>query len=93
MIEHTETCLKINDKQNVKLKSGSIKFKNHFKQLAVLFNIYADFECNVKEVRGSDRTNNVSYTERYQVHILSSFAYKVVCVDDKFSMPDVLYRR
>ena len=34
-IEHKETCLKINGKQNVKLKSGSIGFKNHFKQLAV----------------------------------------------------------
>ena len=33
--------LKINGKQTVKLESGSIKFKNHFKQLAVPFKIYA----------------------------------------------------
>ena len=37
LIEHKENCLIINGKQSVKLKSGSIKFKNHFKQLAVPF--------------------------------------------------------
>ena len=31
LIEHKETCLKINGKQNVNFKSGSIKFKNHIK--------------------------------------------------------------
>ena len=32
-IGHKETCLKINGKQTVKLRSGSIKFQSHFKQL------------------------------------------------------------
>ena len=41
--EHKENHLKINGKQTTKLKSGSIKFKNHFKQLVVLFKTYADF--------------------------------------------------
>ena len=59
-IEHQKTCLKINGKQNVKLKSDSIKFKNYFKQLAVRFKIYADFESLLKEVRGSGRNNNTS---------------------------------
>ena len=48
LTEHKETCLKINVKQTLKLKSGSIKFKNYFKLLAVPFKIYADFECNIK---------------------------------------------
>ena len=56
------------------------------------FNIYADFECNVKRVKGSDRNNNTSYTEKYQAHIPCSFAYEVICVDDKFNKPVVLYR-
>ena len=30
-VEHKEICLKINGKQTVKLRSGSIKFKNYFK--------------------------------------------------------------
>ena len=58
----------------------------------MLFKIYADFECNVKEVSGSDRKNNGSYTEKFQAHILCSFAYKVVCIDDRFSKPIVLHR-
>ena len=42
--DHRKVCLKINGKQNVKLRSASIKFNNYFKQLAVPFKIYADFE-------------------------------------------------
>ena len=91
--EHKETCLKINGKQNVELRSGSIKSKNHFKQLSVSiyvpFKIYADFESIWKGVQSNDRNNNSSYTERYQSHIPCSFAYKVVCIDDKFSKPVV----
>ena len=69
MIKHKETCLDINGKQIVKLKSSSIKFKNGFKQLAVPFKIYADFESLLKGVRSSDK-NNDSYTKKYQTHIL-----------------------
>ena len=58
MIERREICLEINGKQNVKLKSVSIKFKNHSKQLAVPFKIYANFESLLKKVCGSDRKNN-----------------------------------
>ena len=61
MIEHKETCLVINDKQIVKLERGWIKFKNHFKQLAVPFKTHADFEYFLKGVSGSDKTNNTSW--------------------------------
>ena len=89
--EHENVCLKINGKQSVKLRSGSIKFQNCFKQIAVPFKIYADFESVLKGVQSNDRSNSTSYTEKYQVHIRSSFAYKVICIDDKFSKPVVLY--
>ena len=88
--KHEENCLIINGKQSVKLRSFLIKFKNHFKQLAVPFKIYADFECNVKGVKSNDE-NNASYTKKYQDRIPYSFAYKVVCIDDRFSKPVVLY--
>ena len=65
LIEHKEKCLIINSKQSVKLKSGLIRFKNYFKQLAVPFKIYGDFECLLKEVKISDK-NSASYTENYQ---------------------------
>ena len=91
LIEHAENCLIINGKQNVKLKNGSISFKNYFKQIHVHFKIYVDFECILKGVKSSDE-NNDSYTEKYQDHIPCSFAYKVVCADNKFSKKVVLYR-
>ena len=30
--------------------------------------------------------------KKYQDHVPCSFAYKVVCIDDKFSKPIVLFR-
>ena len=92
LIEHKENCLIIHGKQSVKLKSGSISFKNYFKQLPVPLKIYADFECILKEVKSSNK-NNGSYTEKYQDHIPCSFAYKVACIDNKFSKRVVFYRR
>ena len=45
LTEHKKYCLTLNGRQSVKLKSGSISFKNYSNQLAVPFKIYADFEC------------------------------------------------
>ena len=66
--------MRVNLKQNVKSKDGSIKFKNYFKQFAVPFKIYADFESVLKEVIKNDKISNVSYTKKYEAHILCSFA-------------------
>ena len=87
-IEHKENCLKINGKQSLKLKSGSIEFENHSKQLAVPSKTYADFQCNVKGVKTNNK-NNTLYTGKNQDHIPCSFAYKAVCIDNKFSTPAV----
>ena len=38
------------------------------------------------------KNNTGLYTEKYQDHVPCSFAYKVICIDDKFSKPVVLYR-
>ena len=92
MVEHKETCLKVNGKQIAKLRSGSIKFKNYFKQLAAPFKIYLDFECNLEKIYTNEKGNDTLYTKKYQDHIACSFAYKVVCVDDNFNKPVVLYR-
>ena len=87
--EHKENCLVINGKQNVKLGKGSISFKNYSKQLPAPFKIYSDFECilhptSSKKVSNKN-THKTEYTEKYQTYIPCSFAYKVVCVDFKFS--------
>ena len=80
LIKHKENCLSINGKQSVKLEEGIIKFENYFKQIPVPFKIYADSECNLRGVECYEG----SYTKKYQDHIPCSFAYKVVCVDDRF---------
>ena len=82
-IKHKENCLSINGKQSVKLEKGIIKFENYFKQIPVPFKIYADFECNLRGVESYEG----SYTKKYQDHVPCSFAYKAVCVDNKFSKP------
>ena len=35
---------------------------------------------------------NTSCTEKYQNHIPYSFAYKLLCIDDKLNKPVILYR-
>ena len=50
LIKHKEDCLSINGKQSVNLEKEIIEFENYFKQLLVPFKIYADFECNLRDV-------------------------------------------
>ena len=93
LIGHKKDCLVIKGKQSVKLKSSSIRFKNYSKQVPVPFKIYADFECILEKVDCDiiECDSNISYTRKYQDHIPCSFAYKVVCIDNKFSKKVVLY--
>ena len=92
MQEHKEICLEINDKQSVKLENGSIKLKNHLKQIAVPFKIYADTECNSEKNLINNRDKSTWYTEKYQNHTPCGLAYKPVYNDDKFSKQVVIYR-
>ena len=52
LTKHKEICLIINGAQSVRLEKGTIEFKHYFKQIPVQFKIYADFECNLKSVKG-----------------------------------------
>ena len=88
MVEYKETCLKINGKQTVKLKSDFTEFKNYSNQIRVPFKIYADFECILKSVKG----NEGFYTEKYQDHIPWRFSNKFVCTDNKFSKLIVIFK-
>ena len=88
LIKHKEDCLSINGKQTVKLEKGIIEFESYFKQIPVPFKIYVDFQFNLRDVESYEG----SYTKKYQDHVPCSFAYKVVCVDDKFTKPIVVYR-
>ena len=83
LIKHKGNCLSINGKQSLKLEEGIIKSENYFKQIPVPFKIYTDFECNLEGVESYEGP----YTKKYQDHVPCSFAYKVVCVDDRFTKP------
>ena len=88
LIKYKEDCLSVNGIQSVKIKEGTIEFKNDFKQLPVPFKIYAGFECNLRDVEIYEG----SYTKEYHEHVPCSYAFKVVCIDDRFSKPAVVYR-
>ena len=89
LIKHKKDCLSINGKQSANLEEEIIKFENYFKQLPVSFKICADFECNLKNVEVYEG----SYTKKCHEHVPCSYAYKVVCIDYKFSKSIVVYRR
>ena len=80
----------INGSQSVRLEKGkrTIKFKNCFTQMPVPFKIYADFKCYLESVESYEG----SYSKKYQDHISCSFAYKLLCVGDKFTKPVVVFR-
>ena len=89
LIKHKENCLSINGKHSVKLEKEIIKSENHFKQIPIPFKIYADFECNLKSVK----CNEGSCTEKYQDRSPCSFAYKILCIDDRFTKSTIIYKR
>ena len=88
LIKYKEDCLIINGQQPINLEKGAIEFKNYLKQLPVPFKIYAGFECNLRDVECHEGT----YTKKYHEHVPCSYAYKVVCIDDKYSKSIVVYR-
>ena len=60
LIKHKEDCVSINGVQSVNVEKGIIKFENYFKQLPVPFKIYADFECNLRDVYEGSYTKKIS---------------------------------
>ena len=86
--KHKEVCLIINAAQYVRLEKGTIEFKNYFKQIPVPFNIYTKFESNLKSVEIFEG----SHSKKYEDHLSCSFAYKLICVNDKFTRPVVVFR-
>ena len=88
LTKHKEVCLSINGAQSVRLEKETIEFKNCFKQIPVPFEIYSDFECNLKSVESYEG----SYSKKYQDNVPCSFAYKLVCVDAEFAKPIVDFR-
>ena len=56
--------------------------------MSISFKIYAHFERSLKSVKCNER----SYTENQQDNIRCSFAFKIVCIDDRFTQSTIIYR-
>ena len=82
-IKRKENCLSINGKYSVKIEERIIQ--NYFKQIPVPFKKYADFYCNLRGVECYEG----SYAKK--IKIPCSFAYQVVCIDDRFTKRIVVY--
>ena len=85
---HRERCLLINDTQAVKYETGVIKFKNYGKQIPMTFKIYADTECFLKRTKIKEG----EHTIKYQEHQPNSIGAKLVCIDDRFTLPSIIFK-
>ena len=85
---HKKQCLLINGCQAVKYESGMIKFTNYNKQIPILFKIYADTECFLKITKIKEG----EYTTKYQKHQPNSIGVKLVCIDDRFTLPSIIFK-
>ena len=88
LIKHKEDCLSINGVLSVNVEEGIIKFEKYSKQLPVPLKSYVHFECNLQDAE----IYEVSCTKKYHDHVPCSYAFKVVCIDNRFSKPVVVYR-
>ena len=71
---------------NLKIRNN--KITNHNKQIPVLFKIYADTECYLKRVSSYEG----EHTIKYQEHIPNSIGAKLVCIDDRFTLPSIIFK-
>ena len=72
-------------------KDKYIKFKNFETKIKSPFMIQADFESILVPIDNGKQNPNESYPTKYQKHVASSYGYKLVCVNDKFSTPFKTY--
>ena len=97
LIEHKKVCLAINGKQTVvmpdsKFGKPCVKFKNFRNMLRAPFIIYADFEAIIEKQNELRTHSEQSFTHEFQNHKVCGFAYKVVCVDPRFTRETVVHR-
>ena len=85
---HKKQCLLINGCQAVKYESGTMKFTNYHKQIPILFKIHADKECFLKRTKSKEG----EHTIKYQEHIPHSIGAKLACIDDRFTLPSVIFK-
>ena len=88
LAEHKKVCLSINDARSLRLEKVTINFKNYFKQIPDSFKVYTDFQSNFESFNSYEGP----YLNKYLDQVPRSFAYKLVCVDNKFTKAIVVFR-
>ena len=77
MNKHKEQCLLFNETYAVEYETGTIKFKK----------FYFDPECLLKTIDIKEG----KYMKLYQKHIPYSIGAKLVCIDDRFTLPTKIF--
>ena len=85
---HKKQCLLINGCQAVNCELGTIKFINYNKQIPILFKIYIDTGGFLKITKIEEG----EHTKIYQEHIPNFIGAKLVCIDDRFTLPSVIFK-
>ena len=85
---HKKECLLINGCQVVKYESGTIKLTNYNKQIPILFKRHANTELFLKRTKLKEG----EYTTKYQEHQPNSIGAKLVCIDDRFTLPSIVFK-
>lgn len=93
--KHTIYCSQ-HDAQHVEFPTRGngdiVDFDDYSKQLRVPFVVYCDFEAFVQKkdtCLPNPTTSNTSITADYAI---CGYGYKIVCVDERYSKPPVVYR-
>ena len=83
----TDKFLKYYIKDSFKINGNqtSKKHKKGERKIKPPFMIFADFESILVPKNNGKQTVNEPYTTKCQKHVACIYAYKLVCVDDKFS--------
>ena len=85
---HKKQCLLINVCEAVNYEPGTIKFANHNKQIPIFLKIYTDTKCFLKWVTSCKG----EHTVKYQEHIPNSIGAELVCIDDIFTLPSIIFK-
>ena len=86
LIKLKKDCLSI---KSVKAEEGIIKFENYFKQLQVPFKIYADFECNLRNVEDYEGSYTKNIMITFLVALLTKLFVLIIDLGSQFSFIEV----
>ena len=82
LTKHKGNCLSINGIQGIQMpkKGSKVEFKDHHRQMPVLFVIYADFEAITEKVSGC-QPNEENHTQT-NINIIQAYIWRGDLTED-----------